>query len=220
MAALPATPSENDIAFELDKWLGLFWRLKSPPQTDVVGLIGELTVLRVAACSEAWLRGWHGDPNSTIDFILTEPHVEVEVKTTRSAARRHVISGDQAFGAGNRFFASVQVDLRESGRSIGDFAREIADGLAPEDVQRLWNLISAECGSAYSEMMSERFIWQVSIDSLCFFRRDDVPRPQLTYPFPPGVSGLRFTSDFTNSPSIPADAFFAYCGTHEVLPAS
>ncbi|MGW8564759.1 PD-(D/E)XK motif protein [Isoptericola sp. NPDC055881] len=208
LAVLPASPTEKDVAVELNRWLGLFWRLQAPPRTDVVGLIGELTFLRVAPKRSPWIHGWHGDPSSTIDFVLTKPHVEVEVKATQSATRKHTISYGQAFGAGNRFFASVIVDLRDSGGTIADFAREIADRLAPENVQRLWHLVASGCGSAYAGMMSERFVWKTSIDSLRFYRQEEIPRPELTHPLPIGVSGLRFTSDFTNSPSISVDEFF------------
>lgn len=216
LAALPSVPTERDVAAELDRWLGLFWRLQTPPRTDIVGLIGELTFLRAAPSRGPWIQGWHGDPTSTIDFVVTNPHVEVEVKATQSPTRRHTVSGDQAFGVGNRYFASVQVDLRDSGGTIGDFAREIADQLAPEEVQRFWHLVASECGSAYADIMSERFVWQTSCNSLRFFRRDDVPRPKMTHPLPIGVSGLIFTSDFTNAPSISVDEFFAVNGESDV----
>jgi hypothetical protein len=219
LAALPSTPTERDVAAELEKWLGLFWRLQAPPRSDVVGLIGELAFLRAAPRPGPWVQGWHEDPTSTIDFVVTNPQVEVEVKATQSPGRRHTISGDQAFGAGHSYFGSVQVDLRDSGGTIGDFAREIADRLAPEEVQRFWYLVASECGSAYDGMMSERFVWQTSRESLRFFRRDEIPRPEITHPLPMGVSGLRFTSDFTNSPSISAEAFFEINGESAVASA-
>lgn len=212
LSALQPVPTENDIAAELERWLGLFWRLQAPPRADLIGLIGELTLLRAAPSRGPWVQGWHADPTSTIDFVVANPHIEVEVKATQSPTRRHTMSGDQAFGAGNRFFASVQVDLRESGGTLGDSAREIADQLAPEDVQRFWHLLASECGSAYAELMSQRFVWQTSSDSLRFFGRDEIPRPKIVQPLPIGVSDLNFTSDFANSPSISAEVFFEISG--------
>ncbi|HET7385095.1 MAG TPA: PD-(D/E)XK motif protein [Nocardioidaceae bacterium] len=211
--ALPDVPRETDIAAEMDKWLGLFWRLQAPARTDVVGLIGELTMLRVAPNPSAWVRAWHRDPASTVDFVVADPAVEVEVKATQSATRTHTLSGDQAFGIGNRYFASVHVDLRDSGDTIGNFVREVADDLdVPDDRRRFWNILAGECGSAFTQLMAERFVWQRSTGSIAFFRRDEVPRPDLTYPLPPSVTGLRFRSDFSSSPWMSAGEFFESLG--------
>lgn len=88
---------------------------------------------------------------------------------------------------------------------------------------QFWHLVAAECGSAYADIMGERFVWETSLNSLRFFRRDDVPRPILTLPLPVGVSGLKLTSDFTNAPSISAVEFFVGDGEiketlHSVTP--
>lgn len=213
LASLPDEPRESDVAAELDKWLGLFWRLQAPPRTDVVGLIGELCLLRVAPRTGEWVRAWHRDPASTIDFVVSDPIVEVEVKATRSASRTHTLSADQAFGDGNRYFASVHVDLRDSGDTIGDFVRELADEIeAPNDRQRFWTTLSGECGSDFAQMMAERFVWQRSLSSIRFFRREDVPKPELVYPLPAGITGLRFTSDFSDAEAIDFGDFLANLG--------
>ncbi len=213
LAALPGDPREQDIAVELDKWLGLFWRLQAPARTDVVGLVGELTLLRVAPNLSQWVRAWHGDPASTMDYVVTDPSVEVEVKATQSASRTHTLSGDQAFGDGNRYFASVHVDLRDSGDTVGNFVREIVDDLdVAEDRQRFWSILAGECGSAFAQLMAERFVWQRSAGSIAFFRRDEIPRPEVTYPLPAAVTGLRFTSDLSSSPSMSAGEFFESLG--------
>lgn len=210
LLALPSDPAETDVADELARWLGLFWRLQAPPRTDVVGLIGELTLIAAASRPEDWVRGWHSLPTSTIDFVLTQPPVEVEVKATQSARRSHTISADQAFSSGNRYFASVRVELRESGMTLGDLARRVTDSLgASEDREAFWSILAAECGASFGELMAERFVADVSDQSLRFFRREDVPRPELGYPLPPGVSGMTFRSDFSSSPSQGPDDFFA-----------
>lgn len=213
LLALPSDPAETDVADELARWLGLFWRLQAPPRTDVVGLIGELTLIAAARRPEAWVRGWHSVPTSTVDFVLTQPPVEVEVKATQAATRSHTISADQAFSPGNRYFASVRVELRESGMTIGEFARRVADGLgASEDREAFWAILAAECGASFGEFMAERFVADLSDQSLEFFRREDVPRPELGYPLPPGVSGMTFRSDFSSAPSQGPDDFFAALG--------
>lgn len=209
LASLPDEPRESDVAAELDNWVGLFWRLQAPPRTDVVGLVGELCLLRVAPSADEWVRAWHGDPGSTVDFVVADPAVEVEVKATQSASRTHTLSAGQAFSDGNRYFASVHVDLRDSGDTIGNFVRGLADDIeSPGARQRFWTILSGECGSGFAPMMAERFVWQQSLNSIRFFKREDVPRPELVYPLPVGIAGLRFTSDFSDAPCLAADVFF------------
>lgn len=213
LLALSNDSAETDIADELAGWLDLFWRLQAPSRTDVVGLVGELTLIRAVPRPEEWVRAWHGVPSSTVDFILTKPAVEVEVKATQSATRSHTISADQAFGPGHRYFASVHVELRDTGTTIGDLARCIADALGNvEDREKFWRILAAECGASFGEFMAERFVADVSDRSLEFFRREDIPRPELGYPLPPGVSGMAFRSDFSTSPSQGPDDFFAELG--------
>jgi hypothetical protein len=210
LSALPRDPREADVADELGTWLGLFWRLQAPSRTDVVGLVGELILIRTAPRPEEWVRAWHSVPTSTLDFMLTDPSIEVEVKATQSATRSHTISADQAFSLGNRYFASLHVELRDTGTTIGDLAREIADGLGTAaDREKFWRILAAECGASFGDFMTERFIAERSRESLEFFKRDDIPRPELGYPLPAGVSGLTFRSDFSSSPSQGRDDFFA-----------
>jgi Putative PD-(D/E)XK family member, (DUF4420) len=210
LAALPAGPAEADLAAEIDKWLGLFWRLQSPTRIEVVGLIGELTVLMEAPDPGRWVRAWHSEPTSTIDFAFSGPRREIEVKATRSATRVHHLSADQAYGGTERYIASILVDLRESGDTIGEVAKHVADRLlSVDDIRRFWELLASECGEAFADFMQERCNWDVSRDSLAFFRVEDVPQPEVTYPLPVGVLGMTFISDFSGAPSIAPRDFFA-----------
>lgn len=209
VAALPDSPSERDVSSAVDKWLGLFWRLQAPARTDVVGLVGELAMIMAAPDAAGWVRAWHGDPTSTVDFVFSNPRFEVEVKATQSPQRVHHLSADQAYGSADRYVASVQVDLRASGIALRDAVASIESRLQyVEDISRFRDILAAECGSQYPEFMRERFVPEVSTASLAFFRLDDIPRPDVQLPLPAGVRAMSFTSDFTGAPSLGAAAFF------------
>lgn len=209
IAALPDNPSEWDVSSEVDKWLGLFWRLQAPARTDVVGLVGELTMIMAAPEPASWVRAWHGDPTSTVDFVFSDPRLEIEVKATQSPHRVHHLSADQAYASTDRYVASIQVDLRASGIALRDVVSTIEARLQrADDVSRFRDILASECGAQYPEFMRERFVPEVSIASLEFFRLDDIPRPDVKLPLPAGVRSMSFTSDFTGAPSMGPAAFF------------
>ena len=198
--ALPSVPSDLDVSREVNQWVSLFHRLLAPARTDVVGLIGELTAIDVANDTTAWVRAWHSDPGDSIDFGFSSPRVEVEVKATRGQERIHEVSWMQAQGGPPevRFFASVRVELRESGQSIGEVARSIANRLSDKDaVRHFWGVLGETCGSSFQRFMDERFVTEVSRESILFYPAESIPQPILTLPLPTGVSGLRFRSDFS-----------------------
>lgn len=197
--ALSKGSTDLDVSREVNQWISLFHRLVAPARTDVIGLIGELTAIDVAVDTTAWVRAWHSDPSDNIDFGFPSPRVEVEVKATSRQERIHEVSWTQVHGGPpeGRFFASVRVELRESGISLGKFARTIADKLADQDVVRhFWKVLGETCGSSFQSFMDQRFIAEVSQKSILFFPSEGIPRPDLTLPLPSGVSGIRFRSDF------------------------
>lgn len=198
-------PSDNELSFAIEKWIRLFWRIQSPPRGNVIGLIGEITMIDVAEDKSAWTRSWHLSKFDNIDFVFTSPIVEIEVKATTHRERVHELSYLQSSlnEDRTRLFASVQVELRDAGITIGEVARDISDQLFGEEVVRFWKCIVDTCGSSYQEFMSTKFDRAFSRGSVAFFRAEDVPRPAIDFPLPAGVSGIRFRSDFSHA--IPID---------------
>lgn len=203
---LPPDPTEQAIADVIQSWVSLFWRLQSPPRTDVVGLIGELVVLDSAANTALWVAAWHNSPLDAIDFGFTDPRMEIEVKATTGRERIHTLSIHQSnsFGA-ERYFASLVVELRDTGASVGDLAQGIADRLAGEDERRqFWTAIADACGEQFGDYLATCFILEVSRNTLAFYPAEDVPAPVVEMPLPVGVSDLRFRSDFSSVTSVDA----------------
>ncbi|MGP5248469.1 PD-(D/E)XK motif protein [Corynebacterium variabile] len=196
---LPDKPSDNDVAAGVDQWLRLFRKLDSIPRSGVVGLIGELVVIEAGDSLDRWVRAWHLNSNDAIDFTFERPQLEVEVKSTQGARRVHKVSANQAYDRiMDSFFASVVVDLRTNGTSVGDFARSIADSLSDEESRLLlWTTIAGVCGKRLQEYLSVCFSKESTMSSLSFYRSDQIPKPSLDLPMPQGVLDLHFTSDFS-----------------------
>ena len=204
--ALSHRPTEREFADEIGRWSSLFWRLNQRAETDVVGLAGELVVISEAPDCGVWLRAWHAEASDALDFAFLDSPVTVEVKSTRSPNREHIVSANQVSepGLNHRYFASVNIELNDSGRSIGDVVRDLVDR-APTDEVRLgfWGALASTCGEGLEEVMSRRFNIEKAIISLRFYRAGDVPRPEIIEPLPQGVSSVKFTSNFALADEFP-----------------
>lgn len=208
---LPVDPSDADVEVEVSKWVSLFWRLQTPARSSVVGLIGELTLLDSADDLEAWVRAWHLDSDDNLDFAFARPQLSVEVKATTSQQRVHELSAHQAapLVPGNHFFASVIVELRDTGVRIGDIVSELGNRLAGRpEADLLWRSVAAVCGASLDEFFAVRYMRDSALSSLQFYAADAVPRPSVVYPLPAGVSGLRFRSDFSSVPPVEVREIF------------
>ncbi|MGG7308852.1 PD-(D/E)XK motif protein [Curtobacterium sp. AB451] len=199
---LPASPSDADVDIEVGKWVSLFWQLQLPARTTVIGLIGELTLLDSVEHLADWMRAWHSDPDANLDFAFATPPLSVEVKATSSQQRVHELSIHQALPTirDNHFFASLIIELRDSGVRLGDVVAELGERLAGRsEANLLWRSLAAVCGASLGEFLDARYMREVARRSLRFYVAESIPQPSVEFPLPAGVSGLRFRSDFSSA---------------------
>lgn len=203
---LSPAPTERSVAEEVSRWAALFWRLQSAARTDVTGLIGELVVLDSGLDTAAWEAAWHSSPMDAIDFGFTNPRMEIEVKATTGRERMHTLALHQAVVSDSRrYFASVMVEFRDSGQTVGELANAISDRLTNDrDRMNFWGKLADVCGQQIGEFLATRFVRETSSETLEFYRVDDVPAPIVEMPLPAGVSNLRFLSDFSSVLPVPA----------------
>lgn len=205
---LPLDPTDSDIESEVSKWVSLFWKLQSPPRTTVIGLIGELVLLDAVDDVSAWVRAWHREPTDNLDFAFSKPSMSVEVKATSSQRRVHELSIHQAKPVvdDRHYFASVIVELRESGARLGDLVEDISRRLAgPTDADIFWRSLVGVCGVSLAEYLEVRFMRDAARASVLLYEASLVPQPHVSLPIPAGVSGIRFRSDFSSvEPANPA----------------
>lgn len=199
--ALPDEPSDSDLEREVDKWVALFWRLQGPARTTVIGLIGEVTVLDNVEQLADWVRAWHTSATDNLDFAFSAPSLSVEVKATSGQQRVHELSLHQAMPPITEvhYFASVIVELRETGVRLSDVVEELAEKLRGTFESKLfWQAIAEVCGSSLGEFLDARYLRDVARETLRFYEGETIPKPIVQLPLPAGVSGLRFRSDFSS----------------------
>lgn len=202
LESVSADAHDIDVEEQVNKWASLFWRLREPARNTVVGLIGELTLLNKVEQTSDWVRAWHSDPGDNLDFAFNSPALSVEVKATSAQQRVHEISIHQVIPtiADNHYFASVIVELRDAGDRVGDIVDGITERLDEASLaNKFWKSLGDTCGSSLPEFLNVRYMSKLAGQSLRFYRAEAIPRPELTLPLPPGVSRVRFHSDFSSA---------------------
>lgn len=194
--------TDEDIEQEVDRWRTLFWRLETPPQTSVIGLIGELVFLDWVQSKSKWVKAWHDSIFENIDFAIEDPHLSVEVKATANQQRVHEFSLTQVrpVRAGRHYVASLIVEMREAGMSLGELVTELVDSLVSvSEKMTFWNTLTKICGSSLEDYMEARFMRDSTLQSLRFYDSTQIPQPSVEFPLPAGVSGIRFRADLTST---------------------
>jgi len=211
--ALPPKPNDSALEREVNRWVSLFWRIQGPARTDVVGLIGELMILDQVSDKDLWVRAWHLDASDNLDYSFSSPPMSLEVKSTTGQQRVHEISLSQSNPPvpQEHYFASLIVELRESGITIRDLVYSIRNRLRDAESERIfWSALSSVCGSSLPEFFEVRFSLPVSRSSLQIYNALDVPVPIILTPMPAGVSRVRFRSDFSSAEPVKNRHVLAY----------
>lgn len=213
---IPAEPSDSDIETQVSKWVAMFRRLQAPARSTVIGLIGELTMLDCVDRVSDWTRAWHSASIDNLDFAFASPPLSVEVKATSSQQRVHEVSIHQTtpLVTQHHHFASVIVELRESGDRLGSVVDEIVERLGDTAaIEKFWSSLANVCGASLGDYLEVRFMRDVARKSLRIYRAESIPRPIMELPLPAGVSGVHFRSDFSSVEPIDPTPILEFAAT-------
>lgn len=195
LGPLPAAQAVSDALSQL---ADLFQKLRSPSRRPVTGLVGELLIISAARDPIAAVDAWRTDPDERYDFAAGSLRLEAKASATRT--RLHSLSLEQANPAPGSvgYLASVLVEQMAGGTSLSELIDTISGRLAtPRVTMRLQSIIAETLGQDLAGAMSWRFDLALAASSLQFYDLKEIPalrdRP------PPGVTGVRFTSDLAAS---------------------
>ncbi|SFR11751.1 Putative PD-(D/E)XK family member [Lentzea waywayandensis] len=179
-------------------WLNeLFRNFDSAAGKDMTGIWAELFLLHEAFDPVHAITAWRSDRDSRYDF--TDDGSHVEVKATTHADRKHAFSASQLEPGDRVLVASLLLDRSDRGASVLDLYQQIAVRLAgaSEAGEKLHRHVMAMVGTRVAEADDTRFDMQAAGENLRVYRAVDVP--QVSAPFPVGVSNIRFTADLTDT---------------------
>lgn len=222
IALMGSEPSVADIEAAVDQTVDLFQKLRRPAQRPLIGLLGELCLIRAARDSVAAVGAWRVDPGERFDFVAG--NLRIDAKASSSGRTTHVVSFEQANPpAGTHgLFATVSIDPAGGGTSLAELVYMIEAQLATDHqaVARLWSVASATLGETFLSALDWRFDLSAMESSLGFY--DAATVPSIRPPLPRGVSGIRFVSEFGGLSRISLASWSARLSNAEaaILPAS
>jgi hypothetical protein len=193
-AWLPTAPTAGvavDVDVAVARLFDLFEALTRPGKGEVLGLWGELFLIRAADDAREILRAWRCDPFELHDFVGTAQRLEV--KTAVGLRRHHVSLKQLQPPASDRLVvASIVTKPSARGLSIDDLYRDIMADIRDDALAfRIEQTIALTLGERWQESTSLRYDARLAGETLSFFDASVIPTvdPRL----PPEVSDVRFS---------------------------
>ncbi|MEY9135034.1 hypothetical protein ACVMII_003938 [Bradyrhizobium diazoefficiens] len=202
LALLGNRPSTSKVEEAVRSLVDLFQKLRIPSRRSLIGLLGELMIIKSAVDVSGAVTAWRSDPDERFDFALGG--VRLDVKASGHRQRVHEISFEQANPPHEivGIIASVWIEGLGGGVSLAELLSAIEARLVgkPAEIMRLRTIVAESLGETLPQAMSWRFDKTLAESSLCYFRSSEIPaiRP----PLPAGISAARFVSDLSGSKSI------------------
>jgi putative PD-(D/E)XK family protein DUF4420 len=199
VAALPAIPSEEDIAAAVANLAELFRALEAPPRTSLQGLWCELFLIGRAPNIRQAAIAWHAAPSALHDFVAGRQRIEV--KSTIGPHRIHQFRLEQLIPPHGTDVVITSFLLEESGRgiSIADLWDEVSrrHELSAALRNRLSQILALGLGHDWRKARRAAFDPKAALDGLRMY--DATVIPKVSPDLPVEVSEVRFKSELTDT---------------------
>lgn len=202
VATLAPDPTTAQVSEAVERLAELFQRLRRPGRRPLMGLVGEVCLIRAARDAAAAIAGWHADPEERYDFV--SGRLRLDVKSSGNRRRSHEISFEQAnpilgcIGV----LASVWIEPAGGGTSVNELLKAVEARLAGNHaaVSRLRSIVADTLGETMLNAMEWRFDLKLAALSMSFY--DPAVIPAVRPPLARGVSAVRFVSDLEGCPQL------------------
>ena len=201
VVSLKNQPTQSDIAHIVNQLIELFRAMANAPRKSLQGLWAELFLISQAREPATLVDAWHIMPEDRYDFAMDNQRIEV--KSFSGDIRIHHFSLEQLHPPEDvkALVASVSVESSQAGESIADLKEKIQTRLGSnlDTLLHVDRIIALTLGEAWQQASDTRFDERLAEESLAFYEISKIPsvNPNL----PTGVSGVRFRSDLTESPT-------------------
>jgi len=193
-SALDPLPTVAGVAEMVGRLVDLFQRLARPARRPLIGLAGELLVIRGASDAAAAIRAWRVDQDERYDFIVGD--LRLDAKATASDRRSHEVSFEQANPPSGTtgVLASFIVQPSGGGFSLADLLSDIEARIQAHDlILKLRTVVADTLGRDTQLALAWAFDLARATASARVY--DVAAIPAVRPPLPAGVSGVRFTVD-------------------------
>lgn len=195
-------PDISLVKKELEYVKNIFLNLNKIRIKEEIGLWGELFLIYLQENKENAVMSWHLNSKDRIDF--NSGSIKIEVKTTLSNERKHTFKLNQLRNhyKENVIIGSLMTTEIENGISIKDLVNRISLEISDSTRIKLFDKISSVLGNEILSMSYRFFDETSALESFQAYRAQDIPaieKESLSME----ISNVSFTSDLTNSISIP-----------------
>lgn len=167
----------------------LFRQVDNSPK-DIVGLWGELQVIRAAASPESAARCWCEQQNAKYDFVCDG--FAVEVKATLKSSREHRFSLEQLRPSGDLavFIASVQLVQAQAGTAVSELIDAVLAEIGDSNLRKafLGSCLVKGGGDIYKS--NARYQLLARDVGIAYFAAGDIPVPIVDSTAP--ISNVKF----------------------------
>jgi hypothetical protein len=202
VAALPAIPTEEDIAAAVANLVELFRALEAPPRTSLQGLWCELFLIGRAPNIRQAAVAWHADPSALHDFVAGRQRIEV--KSTMGPHRIHQFRLEQLIPPHGTDVVIASFLLEESGRgiSIAELWDEVSrrHELSVALRNRLSQILALGLGRDWRKARRVAFDPEAALNGLHLYNATVISKVDPNLPV--GVSEVRFKAELTDTPPL------------------
>lgn len=196
LTILGDSPSKQEVAAGIQRFIRLFRALSAPPRATVQGVWAELLLIREGNNPSALARAWHRFADERYDFSATSNRIEVKSSGRRD--RRHHFSLEQLEvpPTARLLIASVHAERSSGGLSLGRLIQETNDLLPVELGNRIREVVAETLASAFQSSLDVAFDRELARASTRYCWSGDVPR--FERPLPDHISEVKFTADLAS----------------------
>lgn len=193
-STLGPNPTVAAVAEVVDRMVDLFQRLAKTPKKNMVGLAGELLVIRAATDPASAVRAWRVDQEERYDFAVGS--VRLDAKATTTERRTHEVSFEQANPPPGTtgILSSFVVQPSAGGFSLSELISDIEARIELHDlVLKLRTVVADTLGRDMQSALGWSFDLARATASMRMYDMSVIPaiRP----PLPASVSGVRFLAE-------------------------
>lgn len=196
-------PSMSSFKDEIGIILELFVKLNSPSKRTIQGLWAELFLIKESSDPQYLINSWHNNTNDTFDF--NDGIDKIEVKSTLSSNREHIISNGQLYPSSNSSLVFCSFLMQESGMgtTIFDLINDIETQLNEDHrcIDKLHSIVFATLGSSIEKSSELYFDFNYAKDNFKIFNYQEIPKIKLE-DIPSQITDLKFKCDFSGIPDL------------------
>ena len=169
--------SEKEIYDLTKNIIKLFEKIASKRNIDLIGLWGELFVIKILKAKDLLIEAWHPNPTDPFDFLIKN-HA-LEIKTTQKNDRKHIFKYEQLNSKNiDIIVGSVLIRKSRSGLSLLDLKDDILKKISNEDLKKkLQEMYDIYTGTKTQKELDEvKFNYDYAKDFIKFFDAKKIPR--------------------------------------------